>query len=157
MANDPEKPDGGEAPPEGGDVVSLDEARKRAEEKQASAQPPNPVMQGIMAQIVGELAKLAGPDGKVELGGGDDASRAKTAAVLRGIGAGLGAALADAFAKWAEKVTVTAEPGDPNATPPAPDSPTATTPTTGTTATTTTPTTPTTPTPPAGDDPKKSN
>src|SRR5258706_14887138 len=99
MANDPEKPggggsdsDGSSAPPasgDGGEVVSLDDARKRAEEKQTGAgdQKPNPVMQGILASVVQELAKLAGPDGKVELGGGDDESRAKTAALLRGIGA----------------------------------------------------------------------
>ncbi len=131
-----------EKPPEakGADVVSIEDARRRADEKaQAAEQTPPPsgepsptvqaVLQPIMAAVLKELQGLAGPDGVVKLGGEDEAARAKTAAVLRGIGAGLGAALADAFGRWAQKITVTTTETPP-ATPdgPKPDSPTTTPP-----------------------------
>jgi hypothetical protein len=118
------------------DVVSIEDARKKSEERAAqeaaaAAAAPKPsastqaVLQPVMAAILKELSGLAGPDGTVKLGGEDAAARAKTAAVLKGIGAGLGAALADAFGRWAERVhnanpaaTTPATDGtsDPNAT-----------------------------------------
>jgi hypothetical protein len=115
-----------------------------------------------MAAVLKELAGLAGSDGQIKLGGEDAASRAKTAAVLKGIGAGLGAALAEAFGKWAEKLAQppsAAAPGT-TATTPAGTTPAGTTPATGAPATTTAPEKPADATPPAGDgktDPPKSN
>jgi hypothetical protein len=120
----------------GGEVVPIEEARKRHDAEVAAASPspagetgapppadgtpPTPAfLQPVMAAIARELADLAGSDGVVRLGGEDEASRAKTAAVVRGIGAGLGAALADAFGKWAEKLQH--PPGEPPATPPPDD------------------------------------
>lgn len=98
---------------EGGEVVSLEEARRRAEERAKAeatgAAPPQPVdasglLQPIVAAIAMELSKVADADGTVRLGGEDEAAKQKTAAVLRGLGAGLGAMLGDAFSKWAEKM-----------------------------------------------------
>jgi hypothetical protein len=66
-------------------------------------QPPNP-LEPVVTAIAKELAKLADPDGVVRVGGEDEASRARTAALVRGLGVGLGNALAEAFAKWAEKI-----------------------------------------------------
>jgi hypothetical protein len=119
----------------GGEVVPIEEARKRHDAEVAalpsptgepSAPPPadgtapTPAfLQPVMAAIARELADLAGSDGVVRLGGEDEASRARTAAVVRGIGAGLGAALADAFGKWAEKLQH--PPGEAPATPPPDD------------------------------------
>src|SRR5436190_24319392 len=77
----------------------------------------------LVATIAKELAGLAGPDGVVRLGGQDPASRERTAAALRNIGAGLGAAIADAFSTWADKVKAetatpsgSASPGEPDPT-----------------------------------------
>ena len=58
----------------------------------------------VMAAIARELASVADPDGVVRVGGTDEASRAKTAAVVKGLGIGLGQALADAFGKYAQKI-----------------------------------------------------
>ena len=123
----------------GGDVVPIEEARQR-HEAELAATPPAPAtgtpsagdagapadgtqstpafLQPVMAAIARELADLAGSDGVVRLGGEDEASRAKTAAVVRGIGAGLGAALADAFGKWAEKLQHPPTDAPPAASPP---------------------------------------
>ena len=57
-----------------------------------------------MAAIARELAGVADPDGVVRVGGSDEASRAKTAAVVKGLGIGLGQALAEAFGKYAQKI-----------------------------------------------------
>jgi hypothetical protein len=101
----------------GGEVVSLDEARKKAEEAKADGgdaavegQPTTVTVNGaeflrpVMAAIARELANVADPDGTVRVGGSDEASRAKTAAVVKGLGMGLGQALAEAFGKWAQKI-----------------------------------------------------
>jgi hypothetical protein len=110
-------------PDDGAPIISLDDARKEkltpppAEQNAAAAA----FMQPIMAAIAKELANLAQPDGTIKLGGEDEASKAKTAAVVKGIGQGLGAALAEAFGKWAEKIktgeatgpTVVKPPEDP--------------------------------------------
>lgn len=102
-----------EKPPEGGEIVSIDEARKKAEEKKdpqqpAAADPLGGALQPIMAAIARELAGLAGPDGKVNIDGlsADDQSKAKTQALLRGLGQGLGEVLAQAMGKWADKVNL---------------------------------------------------
>jgi hypothetical protein len=58
----------------------------------------------VMAAIARELASVADPDGVVRVGGTDEASRAKTAAVVKGLGIGLGQALAEAFGKYAQKI-----------------------------------------------------
>ena len=58
----------------------------------------------VMAAIARELANVADPDGVVRVGGTDEASRAKTAAVVKGLGIGLGQALAEAFGKYAQKI-----------------------------------------------------
>src|SRR4051812_486536 len=108
---DPKKPeDGG-----GGDVVSLDEARKKAAESgEAGGDPAAPqqtvtingaeFLKPVMAAIARELANVADPDGTIRVGGTDEASRAKTAAVVKGLGIGLGQALAEAFGKYAQKI-----------------------------------------------------
>jgi hypothetical protein len=112
-----------EKPPEGGEVVSIEEARKKAEEKKDPQQPSadapadalGGALQPIMAAIARELAGLAGPDGKVNLDGlsADDQSKAKTQALLRGLGQGLGEVLAQAMTKWADKVDLNfTVPGD---------------------------------------------
>jgi hypothetical protein len=103
-----------------GELVAIEDARKRAEEKAAAAAPSSPAADeppsagaAIVATIAKELAGLAGPDGVVRLGGQDAASRERTAAVLKGIGQGIGNAIADAFSKWAEKVLTPPPPGAP--------------------------------------------
>src|SRR5439155_16292433 len=117
---DPKEPKG-----EGGDVVSLDEARKKAEEAKGEGSDEDEVvfehridktfektinleggefLKPVMAAIARELASVADPDGAVRIGGTDEASRAKTAAVVKGLGLGLGQALAEAFGKWAQKI-----------------------------------------------------
>ncbi len=96
---------------DGAPIVSLDDARK---EKAAATGTPIKIegadaaafLQPVMAAIAKELAGLAGPDGVVRLGGDDEVSKAKTQAVVRGLGIGLGAAIAEAFGKWAEKVEI---------------------------------------------------
>jgi hypothetical protein len=96
-------------------VVSLDEARRKAaagERGEAEADPPAPVvdvnavefLRPVMAAIARELSNVADPDGLARAGGSDEASRAKTAAVIKGLGAGLGQALAEAFGKWAQRI-----------------------------------------------------
>src|SRR4051794_22506484 len=116
---------------DGGDVVSLDEARKKAEEAKADGAGPEVVfeqrldktfekkinidggefLKPVMAAIARELAGVADPDGTIRVGGTDEASRAKTAAVVKGLGIGLGQALAEAFGKYAQKIeTGQAEP-----------------------------------------------
>src|SRR3954470_6997279 len=104
-----------EKPPEGGEIVSLDEVRqsKTAEAKPAEgeAKPPDAVgnaLQPIMATIARELAGLAGPDGTVKLDSlnADEQQKAKTQALLRGLGQGLGEVLAQAMGKWADKVNL---------------------------------------------------
>jgi len=88
-----------------GEVISLDEARKKAEGAKPDEAPaqPNP-FEPVVTAIAVELAKLADKDGVVRVGGEDDAARARTAAVVRGLGVGIGNALAEAFAKWADKL-----------------------------------------------------
>ena len=98
----------------GADVVSLDDARRRAEGAKAEADtdPSSQTvtvdgaefLKPVMAAIARELANVADPDGVVRVGGTDEASRAKTAAVVKGLGIGLGQALAEAFGKYAQKI-----------------------------------------------------
>src|SRR3954471_4323500 len=106
---DPKKPE------DGGEVVSLDEARKKAAEiGEAAGEPGTPqqtvtvngaeFLKPVMAAIARELANVADPDGTIRVGGTDEASRAKTAAVVKGLGIGLGQALAEAFGKYAQKI-----------------------------------------------------
>jgi hypothetical protein len=108
---------------DGGDVVSLDEARKKAEAKADGAGEDvvfehrldktfekkinidgGEFLKPVMAAIARELAGVTDPDGTIRVGGTDEASRAKTAAVVKGLGVGLGQALAEAFGKWAQKI-----------------------------------------------------
>lgn len=102
---DPKKPEDG-----GGDVISLDDARKKAGDAPAEGGPQQVTVNGaeflkpVMAAIARELANVADPDGTVRVGGSDEASRAKTAAVVKGLGIGLGQALAEAFGKYAQKI-----------------------------------------------------
>jgi hypothetical protein len=105
-----------EKPPEGGEIVSLDEARQKAEANKTEAAPPDPAqpnplnnaLQPIMAAIARELAGLAGPDGSIKLDqlSEDEQTKAKTQALLRGLGQGLGDVLAQALGKWADKVNL---------------------------------------------------
>ncbi len=98
----------------GGEVISLDDARQRAAEPTEGGGAPATeqsvtvngaeFLKPVMAAIARELAGVADPDGTVRVGGADEASRAKTAAVVKGLGVGLGQALAEAFGKWAEKI-----------------------------------------------------
>jgi hypothetical protein len=120
MSND------GEKPPEvvGGEVVSIEDARKKAEEKAAQVgetpaatpEPLNNALQPIMAAIARELAGLAGPDGTVKIDGlsEDEQQKAKTAALLRGLGQGLGEVLGQALGKWADKVNLNFSVADAN-------------------------------------------
>lgn len=108
---DPKKPENG-----GGEVISIDDARKKAEAAPEAAVGGAPAGGGsvtvdgaeflkpVMAAIARELANVADPDGVVRVGGTDEASRAKTAAVVKGLGIGLGQALAEAFGKYAQKI-----------------------------------------------------
>jgi hypothetical protein len=106
---DPKKPEDG-----GGDVISIDDARHKAEAaaevEGAKAAGTSVTVDGaeflkpVMAAIARELASVADPDGVVRVGGTDEASRAKTAAVVKGLGIGLGQALAEAFGKYAQKI-----------------------------------------------------
>jgi hypothetical protein len=112
---------------EGAPIVSLDDARK---EKAAAGQPIKlegvdaaSFLQPVMAAIAKELAGLAGPDGVVRLGGDDEASKAKTQAVVRGLGIGLGAAIAEAFGKLATKVDIKTEDKTAPSTPSDPAEP----------------------------------
>src|SRR5215471_20888055 len=111
---DPKDPkDGG-----GGDVISIDDARKKVEATDGGADKSITVdgaefLKPVMAAIARELANVADPDGVVRVGGTDEASRAKTAAVVKGLGIGLGQALAEAFGKWAQKI----ESGQPGGKP----------------------------------------
>lgn len=109
----------------GGDVVSIEAARQKAQAREATDAPEpavavdaNEFLKPVMAAIARELAGVADPDGTVRVGGSDEASRAKTAAVVKGLGVGLGQALAEAFGKWAQKIeTGPAPSATPNATP----------------------------------------
>ena len=117
-ANDPRDPNDPPAPhaandsdAPGADVVSIEAARQKAQAKDASDAPDpavavdaNEFLKPVMAAIARELAGVADPDGTVRVGGSDEASRAKTAAVVKGLGVGLGQALAEAFGKWAQKI-----------------------------------------------------
>jgi hypothetical protein len=113
----------------GGDVVSLDEARRKAaaaaERGDAEAPPPTvhvnaaEFLKPVMAAIARELSNVADPEGLARAGGSDEASRAKTAAVIKGLGAGLGQALAEAFGKWAQRI----ESGQAGPLAPPPDAP----------------------------------
>lgn len=104
---DPKEPKDG-----GGEVISLDDARKKAGEAEGDAAGTQQTMtlngaeflKPVMAAIARELAGVADPDGSVRVGGSDEASRAKTAAVVKGLGIGLGQALAEAFGKYAQKI-----------------------------------------------------
>lgn len=106
-----------------GDVLSLDDARKKADEKAEREEVVfektfekhinvdktinlngGEFLKPVMAAIARELASVADPDGVVRVGGNDEASRAKTAAVVKGLGIGLGQALAEAFGKYAQKI-----------------------------------------------------
>jgi hypothetical protein len=108
--SDPTKPGDGAG---GGDVISLDEARAKAQEGEPGAAPPDGAtmtvngaefLKPVMAAIARELAGVTDSDGQIRIGGADEASRAKTAAVVKGLGQGLGQALAEAFGKWAQKI-----------------------------------------------------
>ncbi|HEX8952308.1 MAG TPA: hypothetical protein VF945_10715 [Polyangia bacterium] len=105
---DPKKPNEGDGG--GGDVISLDDARKKAGETDGEVPTGTVAVNGaeflkpVMAAIARELASVADPDGTVRVGGSDEASRAKTAAVVKGLGIGLGQALAEAFGKYAQKI-----------------------------------------------------
>jgi hypothetical protein len=123
MANDDEKP----PEPVGGEVVSIEDARnKKAEEKAAGgeatpAPPAGPdvlgnALQPIMAAIARELAGLAGPDGNIKINSlsDDEQAKAKTQALLRGLGQGLGDVLAQALGKWADKVDLKFSVADSN-------------------------------------------
>src|SRR5581483_12481756 len=59
-----------------GEVISLDEARKKAEGAKPDEAPaqPNP-FEPVVTAIAVELAKLADKDGVVRVGGEDDAAR----------------------------------------------------------------------------------
>ena len=116
---DPKEPKDG-----GGEVISIDDARQAArgddarkkagaaegDETPATGTPQTVTVNGaeflkpVMAAIARELASVADPDGTVRVGGTDEASRAKTAAVVKGLGIGLGQALAEAFGKYAQKI-----------------------------------------------------
>jgi hypothetical protein len=73
---------------------------------------------GRLGGIARELAGLADADGKVKLEMSDDeAARAKTAALLKGLGEGLGVALGQLFQKWADKVQINTTPSDAPAEP----------------------------------------
>lgn len=105
---DPKEPKDG-----GGEVISLDDARKKSSESGDDGQAGQPqtmtlngaeFLKPVMAAIARELAGVADPDGSVRVGGSDEASRAKTAAVVKGLGIGLGQALAEAFGKYAQKI-----------------------------------------------------
>jgi hypothetical protein len=104
---DPKKPEDG-----GGEVISIEDARKKAEAGADGAPPAgasvtvdgSEFLKPVMAAIARELANVADPDGVVRVGGNDEASRAKTAAVVKGLGIGLGQALAEAFGKYAQKI-----------------------------------------------------
>lgn len=135
---DPKDPKDPEA-----DVISIADARKKVEGAEVvfdkSGEPAGAdksitvngaeFLKPVMAAIARELANVADPDGTVRVGGTDEASRAKTAAVVKGLGMGLGQALAEAFGKWAEKietgqvqapagtVTVKTTPDDPDKKP----------------------------------------
>ena len=108
---DPKKPNEGGG---GGEVISLDDARKKAGEAEGEAPAAGTqqtmtlngaeFLKPVMAAIARELAGVADPDGSVRVGGSDEASRAKTAAVVKGLGIGLGQALAEAFGKYAQKI-----------------------------------------------------
>jgi hypothetical protein len=94
--------------------ISLDEARRRAaaaegepgEAADPGQLPPGAAtfLQPVMEAIARELAGVADPEGVLRAGGSDEASRAKTAAVVKGLGIGLGQALAEAFGKWAQRI-----------------------------------------------------
>jgi hypothetical protein len=94
---------------EGGEVVPIEEARKRVEDKPQTEAPA--VVEGpaflkpMMDALARELAGLAAPDGTVRLGEGESGS-AKAAAVVRALGVGLGAALAEAIGKFADKIEI---------------------------------------------------
>ena len=104
---DPKEPKDGDG---GGEVISLDDARKKAGETDTQQPQQTMTLDGaeflkpVMAAIARELASVADPDGTVRVGGTDEASRAKTAAVVKGLGIGLGQALAEAFGKYAQKI-----------------------------------------------------
>jgi hypothetical protein len=106
---DPKQPEQPEA-----DVVSIEDARRRAAAADSGAPtdapppqlPPGAVtfLRPVMEAIARELAGVPDPEGTARAGGSDEASRAKTAAVLKGLGLGLGQALAEAFGKWAQRI-----------------------------------------------------
>jgi hypothetical protein len=126
---DPKDPPRDEA-----DVISLDDARHKREAPEEQAEGQEEVvfektfektihvdktinlsggefLKPVMAAIARELASVADADGVVRVGGDDEASRVKTAAVVKGLGIGLGQALAEAFGKYAQKIeTGQAEP-----------------------------------------------
>lgn len=132
MATD-EKKDGDDAAT-GGEVISLEEVRRRLDEQMQKsaaeqtqklnegADPANPngtavnnFLAPVMAAIAQQLQGMAGPDGVVRVDGNasDAASKEKTAAVLKGLGIGLGAALAEAFGKWADKIQIKVDTSAP--------------------------------------------
>jgi hypothetical protein len=114
--------------------VSIEEARRRAaataepEPEAAADSPPQlpasaaAFLKPVMEAIARELAGVADPGGAARPGGSDDASRAKTAAVVKGLGVGLGQALAEAFGKWAQRIE-TGEAPLPSDAPPPSDGP----------------------------------
>jgi hypothetical protein len=102
--NEPKEP--------GGEVVSLDEARRKVGERAAGDADAPPTVnvnaseffRPVMAAIARELESVADPDGEQRAGGSAEAERAKTAAVVKGLGLGLGQALAEAFGRWAQRI-----------------------------------------------------
>jgi hypothetical protein len=113
--SDPNNPDD-KKPEAGGEVVSLDEARKQ-KEKAAPEQPSldlSAFWQPVMAAIARELG---GTNTPAEASAAEEVARAKTAALLKGFGDGLGQALSQAFGKWAKDIQLKINIEPPKPTP----------------------------------------
>jgi hypothetical protein len=100
-----------DSPKPAGEVVPIEEARRRVEDKAQAEATPAPAegpafLKPMMEALARELAGLASPDGVVRIGGEGEAAKAKTAAVVRALGVGLGAALAEAIGKFADKLDI---------------------------------------------------
>ena len=115
--------------PTGGEVVSIEDARKRSEERSAAdgggGRRRHRQREGSPSwRRSRELAVWAGPDGTIKIDGmtDDEATKAKTQALLRGLGQGLGDVLAQALSKWGSKIDLkfnVAPAGDSPTGPPA--------------------------------------
>ena len=120
-----------EAVAEGADVTSIEEARRRRQQEQEQAEAgeggekeeggdaPGRVQIGlgellapVVASIAQEVARYADDKGVVQMTDDEEENRKKTAAILKGLGQGLGVAIAQAFAKWATKVETGQAPRD---------------------------------------------